>query len=65
MAKRAEKDKSENKDDQLSVKDLTDYEVGEDLPEDYADWQLCKDPKNRGRAGILSSLALFLFMTLI
>jgi hypothetical protein len=46
-------------------KDLTDYEVGEDLPEDYADWQLCKDPKNRGRAGILSSLALFLFMTLI
>jgi hypothetical protein len=34
-------------------KDLTDYEVGEYLPEDYADWQLCKDPKNRGRVGIL------------
>jgi 4-alpha-glucanotransferase len=34
-------------------KDLTDYEVGEDLPEDYADWQPRKDPKDRRRAGIL------------
>lgn len=34
-------------------KDLTDYEVGEDLPEDYADWQPRKDPRDRRRAGIL------------
>jgi 4-alpha-glucanotransferase len=26
---------------------------GEDLPEDYADWQPRKDPKDRRRAGIL------------
>jgi hypothetical protein len=46
-------------------KDLTDYEVGEDLPEDYADWQPRKDPKDRGKEGILSLLALFFHMTLI
>lgn len=34
-------------------KDFADYEMGEDLPEDYADWQPRKDPKDRRRAGIL------------
>jgi len=37
----------------LVSKDLTDYEVGEDLPEDYADWKPRKDPKDHRRAGIL------------
>uniref|UniRef100_A0A0C9RV24 4-alpha-glucanotransferase n=1 Tax=Wollemia nobilis TaxID=56998 RepID=A0A0C9RV24_9CONI len=34
-------------------KDLADYEIGEDLPEDYAERQPRKDPKDRRRAGIL------------
>lgn len=34
-------------------KDFADYEIGEDLPEDYADWHPRKDPSDRRRAGVL------------
>lgn len=37
---------------------LTDYEIGEDLPEDYVDWQPRKDPKGNRKAGILLHPAL-------
>eukprot|EP01018_Ginkgo_biloba_P037682 Gb_33760 [translate_table: standard] len=37
----------------IGSKSLTDFEIGEDLPEDYADWHPRKDPSERRRAGIL------------